>query len=479
MAPKRIFLILLLLVLLGGTLRFYDLGKESIWMDEAVSLLEAQQEYPAQIITLVTQLEGSPYGHHLLLHYWIRYFGNSEFSVRFLSAFFGVLSIPVLFFLAKRLFDVRVALLSSLFFSTAMLQVVYSQEARLYSLFGFLALLSTLFLVMLFDSNNNRQRKYLFAYIITMTFAMYVNYVTLFLVILHLFIFYFRTDFKKNKVLFKGWLYSLSIILVLAIPLIKPFVTQLVSRHSALPAGLAAKGVPFVLAKLGLFFYMLPLLLVLFGFVLAVIFYKKTNVGTKFNEKVVIITLLILGIFYLVFLDVLAHSFSLIRHSYFMVPALYILMAKSITIFSKRHLKYLVVLAIIALNFFALFTYYSETTKAPWREAMNDFEEYARDDTIVLIDDSLSSEFLFYYYISNNPFNNSPEYRVKKIPDGVQPAYYDALVIQLNKEDDFWVIATKGFHVGMIEFLNSHYNKSFTTEHKGITLYSYEVNNLK
>ena len=44
MAPKRIFLILLLLVLLGGTLRFYDLGKESIWMDEAVSLLEAQQE---------------------------------------------------------------------------------------------------------------------------------------------------------------------------------------------------------------------------------------------------------------------------------------------------------------------------------------------------------------------------------------------------------------------------------------------------
>ena len=246
MAPKRIFLILLLLVLLGGTLRFYDLGKESIWMDEAVSLLEAQQEYSAQIITLVTQLEGSPYGHHLLLHYWIRYFGNSEFSVRFLSAFFGILSIPVLFFLAKRLFDVRVALLSSLFFSTAMLQVVYSQEARLYSLFGFLALLSTLFLVMLFDSNNNRQRKYLFAYIITMTFAMYVNYVTLFLMILHLFIFYFRTDFKKNKVLFKGWLYSLSIILVLAIPLIKPFVTQLVSRHSALPAGLAAKGVPFL-----------------------------------------------------------------------------------------------------------------------------------------------------------------------------------------------------------------------------------------
>ena len=104
MKKKFVYLFLTVIILTGIFLRFYDLGQESFWTDEAVSIIEANQEVPSQTIDLVTKLEGSPYGHHLILHYWIKVFGQTEFSVRFISALFGVLSIIVLFFLVRLFF---------------------------------------------------------------------------------------------------------------------------------------------------------------------------------------------------------------------------------------------------------------------------------------------------------------------------------------------------------------------------------------
>ena len=89
---SKTWLILGGIILLGIFLRINALGTESLWIDEAVSLLEAQKIVP-DLITQVIELDGSPYGHHLLLHYWIKWFGNSEFSVRLPSTIFSILAI--------------------------------------------------------------------------------------------------------------------------------------------------------------------------------------------------------------------------------------------------------------------------------------------------------------------------------------------------------------------------------------------------
>ena len=45
-----------------------------------------------------------PLCHYLLLHYWTKAFGISEFSTRILSVIFGVLSIVMMFLLGNLLF---------------------------------------------------------------------------------------------------------------------------------------------------------------------------------------------------------------------------------------------------------------------------------------------------------------------------------------------------------------------------------------
>jgi uncharacterized membrane protein len=83
---------------------------------------------------------------------WIQLAGDSEFAVRFLSLFFGVLTVPLLYALARRLFapipgsqgsGQGVGLIAALIAMVAPLYVWYSQEARMYTLITFLLLLSS------------------------------------------------------------------------------------------------------------------------------------------------------------------------------------------------------------------------------------------------------------------------------------------------------------------------------------------------
>ena len=59
---------LLLIVLLGAGLRFYDLGGEALWTDEMVSLRHVQKE---SLIDSVVRAELMPPGYFLFLSGWI------------------------------------------------------------------------------------------------------------------------------------------------------------------------------------------------------------------------------------------------------------------------------------------------------------------------------------------------------------------------------------------------------------------------
>jgi len=73
--------------------------------------------------------------------------GDSEFSVRFLSLFFGALTVPLLFVTARRLFDGTTALVAALLATLSPLYLWYSQETRMYTLITFLLLLSSYLLL--------------------------------------------------------------------------------------------------------------------------------------------------------------------------------------------------------------------------------------------------------------------------------------------------------------------------------------------
>ena len=82
--------------LLAGSLAFYELGTNSLWLDEAYSVGFAK-DWPSLWLANLT-LGGNAWLYYTILHPWL-IFGNDEAVIRSLSAIFAVLSIPFLYFL--------------------------------------------------------------------------------------------------------------------------------------------------------------------------------------------------------------------------------------------------------------------------------------------------------------------------------------------------------------------------------------------
>ena len=77
--------------------------------------------------------------YYALLHGWTAILGTGPAALRLLSVVVGVLTIPLLYLVARRMFTRRVALLATFLLTISPLHVYYSQEVRMY---GLVALLS-------------------------------------------------------------------------------------------------------------------------------------------------------------------------------------------------------------------------------------------------------------------------------------------------------------------------------------------------
>jgi hypothetical protein len=123
--------LLFFILLLAFAARVYRLDAQSIWYDEGLSIQLAQLP-PDQTIALSATTDHPPL-HALLLGAWIRIAGDSDFIVRFLSVFFGILVVALIYKLGK-MFDERVGLITAFLMSIAPMAVYYSQETRGYML---------------------------------------------------------------------------------------------------------------------------------------------------------------------------------------------------------------------------------------------------------------------------------------------------------------------------------------------------------
>ncbi len=140
-------------VLSAVVLRWLHLGRLSLWYDEGYTAW-ASGLSPLDIIRFA-QNDNSPPLYYLLQHYWAVLFGNSEYALRSLSAFFGTLSLPVFYFLAKKVLkDSMTVALAMWLFAFSVMQVWFSQEARFYSLLSFLALVGLYALVLFLEKRS-------------------------------------------------------------------------------------------------------------------------------------------------------------------------------------------------------------------------------------------------------------------------------------------------------------------------------------
>ncbi len=123
----------LALPLLAFALYTFRLDAQSLWYDEAVSARLASMPLPDLIRWTADDIQPPLY--YLLLHGWTRLVGTSEWALRYLSAWWGVLIVALGYTLARRLSRSHLAgLVAAFLFLLAPWNVYYSQETRMYTL---------------------------------------------------------------------------------------------------------------------------------------------------------------------------------------------------------------------------------------------------------------------------------------------------------------------------------------------------------
>jgi mannosyltransferase len=137
---KYKFQICVLIALVHVLFKSYHLDQEGLWFDEVWSVHIAQQNITSQLE--IAQNDANPPLYPLILHYWIRLFGISEFSVRFLTVLFSAGAASVLFLLCLKFFNWQTAIFGSILFFTSNEFYYYGLEARTFSQVLFFVLLS-------------------------------------------------------------------------------------------------------------------------------------------------------------------------------------------------------------------------------------------------------------------------------------------------------------------------------------------------
>ncbi len=199
------------LTLLGALLRWWNIGKASIWHDEGFSVMLAHLS-PAEIVAR-TARDVHPPLYYLVLHYWMILFGNSEAAVRSLSLVSTVAIIPLCYLLVRRLWNERGAQLAAVFVCLGPILVRYSQEARMYGLQAFLVLLTVYCLVRALESSG---WKWWTGYALSLAASLYTYYYTIFIIptLLALVTFYSSRQKGSGWWSKRWWLSNLGVVLL-------------------------------------------------------------------------------------------------------------------------------------------------------------------------------------------------------------------------------------------------------------------------
>lgn len=199
------------LLALAAVLRFFWLGHQSIWVDEALTLIVSTPKPGYPLWTLISHNIHGPL--HALVVYLVQLIHGGDAWLRMPSAVAGVAAVGVFYAWAQRWFDRPTARLAALLLALDPLHVRYSQEVRNYAfvvLFGLLACYA-------FDRFSDRPtRRAGVAYVLAMAAAVLSNFIAAFLFAAHTAIYFVRHGFHGT--VWKRWVSVGVLVLVLVSP---------------------------------------------------------------------------------------------------------------------------------------------------------------------------------------------------------------------------------------------------------------------
>jgi len=137
----KIFLFIIISV--GVFFRLFHLSVRSFWCDEFLAIFLGSKPFP-WMINYITFHDAHPPLFYFIVGLFLKY-GKSEFFLRLLPVFFGVLCIPFSYILGKEIFGRKEGILLASILSLNPAHILWSQILKSYTLFTFLLIISFYF----------------------------------------------------------------------------------------------------------------------------------------------------------------------------------------------------------------------------------------------------------------------------------------------------------------------------------------------
>ncbi|MCX8093628.1 MAG: glycosyltransferase family 39 protein, partial [Candidatus Goldbacteria bacterium] len=286
-------------------------------------------------------------------HFVVKLFGNSEFTLRFISVLFGIINIFIVYKIARSFFSEEIAFITLILFSMSSYQIYYSQEARMYTMYLAFSLLIIYYFLISIKYNSFAYAPY----IVFSVLGLYTHIYILFLIIIINLIYFlkYKEDIRENL-----WIKANMIILVFCLPLL-PFLLKTIA------IGGVANKVNIILAPIYTFksflfgltvnmnFFVIMMSLFFVFLILISIFSNR-----RYKEKKVIDVLIIIALLFILipWLQSIIGKPVYSNRTLMPVSFIFLLLSAIGISYLFRGIKITIIVLYLIFNFYSLFNYY-------------------------------------------------------------------------------------------------------------------------
>lgn len=411
-------ILLILIVLIAFILRLYNLDFQSAWFDELFTLNISNPNQPlSTLIKEVNERDNFPYIYFILIRFLTSIFGYSVYVARFFSVVFGVLSVYMIYKLAKELINKEVGLYAAFILAFNEFSLYLSQEARPYTYYLFSVLLAYYGFVKFVKNVNLRNSIFygIFAgVLLNSNFFGVINIFTQIITILIIFIF---VNNKERINLLKYSLLSGIIAFIMFIPNYK-ILLKLTSFESGwIPAPTNNTISTLLLEILGNFELTGFIFLIMFVFLLNSLF--KKDIKSSFLDFIrdnnyfafFILSIWIIGFLIVVILkSYLDTSVMVSRYFISILPVLIISFAIGLNFINEKIIRLFSISTLIILttiNLFVIKGFYTSPIKTQFREVA----EFVKSNNIKNERIFTNTKYWFDFYLNNNKVKSDLVYK--------------------------------------------------------------------
>jgi 4-amino-4-deoxy-L-arabinose transferase-like glycosyltransferase len=211
---QKEWLILILCLIIGFTLRFYTFDQKSLWLDEVHTFNDSRDDLRGQIEFYKENPTSLQAPLFFVLTHLFYPFQKPERDLRIIPLIFGTLSIPMIYFLS-RLFSPGIALPCALSLTFMAYHIYLSQDGRSYSLLLFLGMASLYLFLKHLKTSGKRS---LLGSAIVFSLLFYTSYSSIPFILFSQILWFYRTDEDVERKRLSSGLMLNGVLLLLCLP---------------------------------------------------------------------------------------------------------------------------------------------------------------------------------------------------------------------------------------------------------------------